>query len=296
MATPWPALPLEAWLPTKETLHRYAQIVGKIQLGLTPFVNHYWNVALRVTARGLATTMLRYEGRSFDIELDLVEHRLVIRTSDKQERSFELRPLAVADFYRDVLAALESLGIRVTIWDHPVEIRTNLIPFAEDRMHAAYDRPYVERFFRALSNAAEVIEVFRSRFIGKSSDVVFYWGTFDLNLARYSGRRAPDPPRNPHMEAEAFSHEVAEFGWWPGDVAYPAPAFYALQFPAPAGYDRALVRPAAAAWNDTSHLFLLPYEACREHETAAQALAFYQSTYEAGASLAGWDRAALERR
>jgi uncharacterized protein DUF5996 len=294
MATPWPPLPLEAWLPTKETLHRYTQIIGKIQLALTPFVNHFWNVTLRVTARGLATSTLRYQGRSFEIELDLVEHRVVVRTSDAKQRTLELRPLAVADFYHDLLSTLESLGIRVTIWDHPVEIRTDLIPFAQDRAHASYDRRHVERFFHVLSNAAEVLEEFRSRFIGKCSGVQFYWGTFDLCVARYSGRRAPDPPRHPIMEREAYSHEVSECGFWPGDVVYPAPAFYALHYPALDGYARAAVRPAAAIWNDASRLFLLPYEACREHDTAAQVLEFCQSTYEAGANLAGWDRTELE--
>ena len=295
MTTPWPSLPLEAWSPTKETLHRYTQIIGKIQLALTPFVNHFWNTTLRVTARGLATSTLRYQGRSFEIELDLVEHRVAIRTSDDLRYTLELRPLAVADFYRELMAALESLGIRVAIWDHPVEIRTDLIPFAQDRMHAAYNRPFVERFFRVLSNTAEVLEVFRSRFIGKCTGAVFFWGTFDLCTARYSGRRAPDPPEHPIMEREAYSHEVAEWGWWPGDVAYPAPAFYALQYPMPEGYARARVRPAGAVWSEASRVFLLPYEACREHDTAAQLLELCQSTYEAGANLAAWDRAALER-
>ena len=295
MATSWPALPLEAWLPTKETLHRYTQILGKIQLGLTPFVNQFWNVTLRVTARGLSTSALRYEGRSFDIELDLVQHLAIIRTSDGAQRALELRPLAVADFYRELMAALAALGIHVTIWDHPVEIRSELIPFAQDRVHAAYDRKQVENFFAVLSSASEVLEQFRSGFIGKCSGVSFYWGTFDLAVARYSGRRAPVPPEHPVIDREAFSHEVSECGFWPGDVVYPAPAFYALHYPQPPGYERQAIRPAAAAWAEAAHCFVLPYEAARQRDTEAQVLEFLQRTYEAGANLAGWDRAALER-
>ena len=282
-------------MPTKETLHRYTQILGKIQLGLTPFVNQFWNVTLRVTARGLATSALRYEGRSFDIELDLVQHLAIIRTSDGAQRALELRPLAVADFYRELMAALAALGIHVTIWDHPVEIRSELIPFAQDRVHAAYDRKQVESFFAVLSSATAVLERFRSRFIGKCSGVSFYWGTFDVAVGRYSGRRSPAPPEHPIMEREAFSHEVSEHGFWPGDVVYPAPAFYALHYPQPPGYERQAVPPAAAAWAEAAHCFILPYEACRQRDTEAQVLEFFQRTYEAGANLAGWDRAALER-
>lgn len=295
MATSWPALPLEPWLPTKETLHRYAQILGKIQLGLTPFVNQFWNVTLHVTAHGLATSALRYEGRSFDIELDLVEHAVVIRTSDGARRTLELAPRAVADFYRELLGALAGLGIDVAIWDRPVELRSELIPFHEDRVHAAYDRSQVERFFHVLSSTNEVLEQFRSRFTGKCSGVGFYWGTFDLAVARYSGRPAPQPPAHPIMEHEAFSHEVSECGFWPGDAIYPAPAFYALHYPQPAGYDRATVPPAAATWSEAAHCFLLPYAACHEQDTAHQVLDFLQRTYEVGANLAAWDRAQIER-
>jgi hypothetical protein len=295
MATSWPALPLEPWLPTKETLHRYTQILGKIQLGLTPFVNQFWNVTLHVTARGLATSALRYEGCSFDIELDLVEHCVVIRTSKGARRTLELRPLAVADFYHELLEALDALGLHVAIWDQPVELRSKPIPFDRDRVHAAYDRSQAESFFHVLSSANEVLEQFRSRFTGKCSGVGFYWGTFDLAVARYSGRRSPEPPEHPIMEHEAFSHEVSECGFWPGDVLYPAPAFYALHYPEPAGYDGARVQPAAAMWSEAAHCFLLPYEACRERDTEAQVLGFLQGTYEAGADLAAWDRPQVER-
>lgn len=293
-ATAWPSLPLEAWLPTRETLHRYTQIIGKIQLALTPMVNHFWNVALRVTARGLATSALLHDGRTFDIELDLVEHRLIARTDDGASQVRDLRPVAVAEFYREVLAMLGALGIRIAIWDHPVEIRTNPIPFSEDHVHAAYDREYVERFFRVLTHASEVLEQFRSRFIGKCSGVGFYWGTFDLSVARYSGRRAPEPPSGA-IEREAYSHEVSEAGFWPGDRNYPAPAFFALHYPAPDGYPRAAVRPPEARWQAASRSFVLPYEACRDHDPHAKILEFCQSTYEVGANLAGWNRAELER-
>ena len=295
MPSSWPSLPLEAWRSTRETLHRYTQIVGKIQLALTPVVSHFWNVTLRLTARGLATSALRYEGRSFDIELDFVEHRVIVRTSDGGSQTRELRPLAVADFYSELMGALDALGIHVRIWDHPVEIATDVIPFSQDRMHAAYDREYVERFFRVLSNASEVLEQFRARFIGKCSGVGFYWGTFDLSVARYSGRRLPQPTSPGIIERECFSHEMSEAGFWPGDAVYRAPAFYALHYPAPDGYSRAVVRPASATWQEPSHCFVLPYEQIRDHDAAATILEFCQSTYEVGANLADWNRAELER-
>jgi hypothetical protein len=294
----WPPLPLEAWLPTRETLHRYTQIIGKIQLALTPMVNHFWNVALRVTARGLATSALRHNGRTFDIELDLVEHRLIARTDDGATQTRDLRPVAVAEFYRDVLAMLAALGVRIAIWDHPVELRTQPIPFSEDRVHAAYDREHVERFFRILRHASVVLEEFRSRFIGKCSGVGFYWGTFDLSVARYSGRRAHETPAgepSSMIEREAFSHEVSEAGFWPGDPNYTAPAFYALHYPAPDGFTSATVQPAEAHWEAASRAFVLPYEACRDRDPRETILEFCQSTYEAGANLAGWNRAELER-
>jgi hypothetical protein len=294
MTTQWPALPLGSWRDTRETLHRYAQIVGKIQLALTPVVNHFWNVTLRVTARGLATCALRSHDQTFDIELDLVDHRVIIRRIDGARRELELRPLAVADFYRDLMATLSSLGIDVSIWDHPVELKTEAIPFSQDRVHAAYDRDAANRFFRVLASSQDVLEEFRSRFIGKCSGVGFYWGTFDLSVGRYCGRRAPGPLPTGIMEREGYSHEVSEVGFWPGDATYGAPAFFAMHYPAPDGYTTAKVRPPAC-WQETSRSFVLPYEAVREHDTRARILEFFQSTYEAGADLARWDRAELER-
>lgn len=295
MTASWPALPLDSWRDTRETLHRYTQIVGKIQLALTPVVNHFWNVTLRVTARGLATTALRWNEQVFDIELDLVEHLAIIRTGDGQRRELELRPLAVADFYRDLMAALSSLGLEVSIWDHPVELKTEAIPLSRDRVHASYDRDAVHRFFRVLASSHDVLDEFRSHFAGKCSGVGFYWGTFDLSVARYCGRPAPGPRPSGVIERESYSHELSEVGFWPGDAVYGAPAFFAFHAPEPDGYARSTVRPQAASWLEANHCFVLPYDAVREHDTRAQLLDFFQSTYEAGANLARWDRAALER-
>ena len=295
MPLSWPSLPLEAWRPTRETLHLYTQIIGKVQLALTPVVSHFWNVALRMTARGLATSALRYHGRTFDIELDLVDHRVTVRTSDGKQQARDLRPLAVAEFYREVMGMLDALDIHVRIWDHPVELKTEAIPFLDDRVHAAYDHASVERYFRVLSNAGEVLEQFRARFLGKCSGVGFYWGTFDLSAIRYSGRRLPAPTSGNVVERECYTHEMSEVGFWPGDAVYPAPALFALQYPQPEGYDRAAVRPGGAVWQAPSHCFVLPYETCRGDDAAARILEFCQSTYEAGANLAGWNRAELER-
>jgi hypothetical protein len=295
MSLTWPSLPYDAWSPTKETLHRYTQIVGKIQLALTPVVSHFWNVTLRPTARGLATSALRVNGRTFDIELDFTDHLVVVRTSDGRTARMPLRPLAVADFQAELFDLLDSLGIQVQIWDHPVELKSESIPFSEDHLHAAYDRDYVERFFRILSNVNELLETFRARFIGKCSGVGFYWGTFDLSVARYNGRDAPISPSGSSIEREAYSHEVSEVGFWPGDARYRAPAFYALHAPAPDGYATSIVKPDEAHWEEPSNCFVLSYQQCRERNLSAKALELFQSTYEAGANLAHWDRHALER-
>jgi hypothetical protein len=248
-----------------------------------------------VTARGLATSALRYEGSTFDIELDLIGHQVIVRTSAGQTRTLELRPRPVAELYGELFATLASLGIGVRIWDHPVELKTEMIPFSEDTLHGAYDREQVECFFRVLTNASTVLEEFRSRFIGKCSGVGFYWGTFDLSVARYNGRRVPDAPANGPIEREGYSHEVSEVGFWPGDAVYPAPGFFAMHYPAPDGYAGAILRPEEACWQEPSRCFVLPYESCRAGSTRDKILAFCQSSYEAGANLAGWNRAELER-
>jgi hypothetical protein len=293
MSTSWPPLPYDAWRDTRETLHRYSQIVGKIQLALTPLVNHFWNVILRITPRGLATPALRFGERTFAIELDLVGHRVVIETADGESRLLELRPLAVAEFYRELFAALDSLAIRPRIWDQPVELRTESIPLSQDHVHAAYDRDAVTRFFRVIASTAEALAEFRSRFLGKASEVGLYWGTFDISVARYNGRRAPEVPTG-RIEAEAFSHELSEAGFWPGDVIYPEPAFFAFHYPAPTGFVEAAVADGAR-WYEPSHCFVLPYESCRDGDVASRALGFWQAAYETGANLAGWNRRELER-
>ncbi len=295
MDTQWPALPREAWRDTCETLHRYVQIIGKVQLATTPRMCHFWNVAFNVTARGLATSALAFEDRTFDVELDFVDHTLTIRSSDGGKRVLPLRSEAVADFEAEVMGALAELGIRVAIWDRPVELFSESIPFPEDRLHHTYDPAWASRFWRVVSQSAEVLSEFRSRFIGKSSPVGFYWGTFNLCAARYSGRRAANPPSGV-IEGEAFSHEVSEVGFWPGDVRLEEPSYFALHAPTPEGYSRARVLPSAASWNARLGCFLLPYEAVRTSPSPRQALLdFFESTYAAGASLAGWDRAELER-
>ena len=295
MTPAWPPLPLSGWRDTCETLHRYAQIVGKIQLATTPPLCHWWNVALDVTSRGLATEALPFEGRTFEMEFDLVDHALTIECNDGARRTLPLRPRAVADFYKEVMATLESLGIHVRIWEQPVEISNEVIPFSQDRMHAAYDPEWAHRFWQVLSNAKDVMSEFRARFIGKASPVGFYWGTFDLAAARYSGRRAANPPSGT-IEGEAFSHEVSEVGFWPGDVRYEDAAFYAMHVPAPDGYATAKVKPSEASWHPKLGCYMLPYDVVRTAASPrAMLLDFFQSTYDAGADLAHWDRAELER-
>ena len=285
----WPLLPFHAWNDTRETLHRYFQIVGKIQLGSTARINHFWNVALNVTPRGLSTSAMPHEDRTFEIAFDLIGDELVIRTSDGGERRLPLMPRTVADFYEGVMTALHSLGIDVSIWDHPVELVSEAIPFHTDRTHRAYDREYVLRFFRLLERIVPVMDEFRSRFIGKASPVGFYWGTFDLAVARYSGRRAPNPPTNP-IEREAYSHEMSEVGFWPGDDRFREPAFYALHAPSPEAYATGRVTPKGAFWRDDLHCFVLPYAAVRKAASPRDAiLQFFESTYHLGASLARWD-------
>jgi hypothetical protein len=289
----WPELELASWRDTCETLHRYTQIVGKIQLATTPRLCHWWNVALAVTPRGLSTAALHQGGRTFEMEFDLVEHALITRTGDGQHRKLPLRPQSVADFYAEVMATLESLGIHVEIWEQPVELASDAIPFSKDRMHASYEPEWANRFWRVLSLTAAVMEQFRSRFIGKASPVGFYWGTFDLAAARYCGRRMPEPPKGA-IEGEAFSHEVSEAGFWPGDARYEQAAFFGMHVPAPDGFAKTKI--PNASWHDKMGCFLLPYDAVRTASSPEQTLLdFFQSTYEAGANLAKWDRRELER-
>ncbi|RYU82446.1 DUF5996 family protein [Hymenobacter persicinus] len=290
----WPALPLAEWQDTRSTLHLWTQMVGKIRLACVPLVNHWWNVPLYVTARGLTTTAMPYEARSFQIDFDFIDHQLLIQCSDGARRTLKLEPRSVADFYQELLHQLAELGLYVKIWKVPVEI-DDPIPFDQDHEHASYDPEYAHRFWRALSQAGRVLEVFRGRFLGKCSPVHFFWGSFDLAVTRFSGRRAPARDGADRITREAYSHEVISHGFWPG-VGDQDAAFYAYAAPSPQGLAGFHVHPKEAYFNDALGEFLLPYEAVR---TAAnpdhKLLSFLQSTYEAGAMLARWDRTALER-
>jgi hypothetical protein len=296
MATPeFPALPLAEWQDTYATLHMWSQIVGKIRLTLTPLVNHWWNSPLYVTARGLTTSPIPYRERSFSLDFDFIDHGFEVRVSDGARRRLALGPRAVADFYADVLGVLDSLGIAVELYATPVEI-PNPIPFPEDRVHASYVAEHAHRFWRILRWVDGVMKEFRGRFIGKCSPVHFFWGSFDHAVTRFSGRRAPERPGADPVTREAYSHEVISHGFWPGGGDVKAPAFYSYTAPVPPGLEREAIRPAAAAWSPALGEFLLSWDDVRTAPTPRAALLdFFQSTYEAGARLAGWDRAALER-
>jgi hypothetical protein len=290
----WPPLPYEEWKDTYETLHMWSQIVGKVALSQAPPLNHCWGSALRLTSRGFATSALPHGSRRFTMTFDLIEHRLVIDVSDGETRIVPLTPRTVADFYRDVMAALGELGLQVTIWSMPVEIDW-AIRFEEDTVHHAYDPVWANRVWRILLRVERVFAESRSAFLGKTSPANFFWGSFDLALTRFSGR--PAPPRDgPAFMREAYSHEVISHGFWPGNRAVPEPVFYAYAVPEPAGFKSARVQPDAAFYHTQIGEFLLPYEAVRQSSSPDDTLrAFVESTYAAGATLAGWDRAALER-
>jgi hypothetical protein len=292
----WPSLPLEEWEDTRATLHMWTQVVGKIRLAQTPLVNHWWNVPLYVTARGLTTSSMPYEDRSFQIIFDFISHRLLIECSDGSTNSIALVPLAVADFYAEVMRALSQLDIKVKIWTMPVEI-PNPIRFEDDHEHAAYDAEYANRFWRILLQADKIFMDFRSRFTGKVSPVHFFWGSFDLAVTRFSGRPAPERPGADPITREAYSHEAISHGFWPGGGTVTGPAFYSYTAPEPPGLKEAVIRPASAFYSQEMSEFLFMYEDVRAAPSPADALMeFLQSTYEAGADLAKWERAALERR
>ena len=295
MSNSWPSLPLEEWKDTCATLHMWTQIVGKIRLAQTPLVNHWWNVPLYVSARGLTTTAMPYQERFFEMEFDFIDHNLVTRCSDGTTAVVPLKPKSVATFYRETIAALGELGIEVHIWKMPVEI-PDPIPFDEDEQHASYDREYVERCWHVLRASERVMQEFRSRFIGKSSPVHFFWGSFDLAVTRFSGRPAPARPEADVITREAYSHEVISHGWWPGQGPLGKPAFYSYTAPAPDGLSEATARPEHAFYSKDLGEFLLMYDDVRTAaDPDAALMEFMQSTYEAGADLAKWDRAALER-
>jgi len=293
----WPSISLRDWLDTHDTLHMWTQIVGKIRLELSPMMNQWWQVPLYVTSRGLTTSPIPYEDRTFQIDFDFIDHELRISIEDGDSHSVKLRPRSVADFYEATMEALRSLGITVRIWTTPVEIPER-IPFEQDTKHASYDPEHAQRFWKALVQADRVMNMFRSRFVGKASPVHFYWGSFDLATSRFSGRQAPEHPGFPdvarYVMVEAYSQEVSSCGFWPGG-GLGEPAFYSYIYPEPEGYRDWKVVPEGAYYNRDFGEFILPYEAVRSSSTPDETLLkFFQSTYEAGATLSGWDRKALE--
>jgi hypothetical protein len=295
MSNNWPELPLEEWKDTCATLHMWTQIVGKVRLAQTPLVNHWWNVPLYVSARGMTTTAMPYGEIFFEMEFDFIDHALVITCSHGKEARVTLEPKSVATFYRETMDALRDVGVEVHIWKMPVEI-PDPIAFDEDEQHASYDRDYVNRFWQVLRSSERVMQEFRSRFIGKSSPVHFFWGSFDLAVTRFSGRPAPPKPDADVITREAYSHEVISHGWWPGQGPLGNAAFYSYTAPAPEGLADAKVQPEQAYYNAETGLFLLLYEDVRNAPNGDETLMnFLQSTYEAGANLAKWDRPALER-
>ena len=294
----WPAIRLADWKDTYATLHMWTQIVGKIRLELTPRLNHWWNVPLYVSSRGLDTSIIPYGNRSFEMEFDFVDHQLVIRTTDPRTASVALAPRSVADFYKEVMAALRSLDIEVHIWKMPVEV-ADPIPFDQDKVHASYDGESVQRLWRILLSVDEVFKIFRSPFVGKSSPVHFFWGSFDLAITRFSGRRAPErndaDPVLRNIMREAYSHEVISAGWWPGSGEISEAAFYCYAAPTPGRFAEQKVAPADAFYHTGLGEYVLMYDQVRRAKSPTAALLqFLQSTYEAGATTGKWDRAALE--
>jgi hypothetical protein len=291
----WPALAFSDWEATCDTLHMWTQIVGKTRLALTPMENHWWNVTLYVTPRGLTTSTIPFRHESFDVEFDFIAHQLAIRTSQGKERKIALMPRSVADFYKEYMASLHSLGIEVTIHRKPDEF-DDPTPFDEDQHHASYDVKYVESFRRILMNSDRIFKAFRARFIGKCSPVHFFWGSFDLAVSRFSGRRAPQRAGADAMTQEGYSHEVSSCGFWPGDRRFKNAAFYAYIAPSPAGLDKESIQPKAAYFDTQLGEFIFKYDDLRADSAPEQSLLeFCQSTYEAGATLAHWDREELER-
>jgi hypothetical protein len=292
--SPWPELHLDAWKPTCQTLHLWTQIVGKVRLALSPRLNHWWEVPLYVNSRGLTTSPIPYDGGIFEVQFDFIQHKLFIETSRNSERVIGLAPKTVAAFYREFMDSLRSLGIDVKIWRMPVEI-PNPIPFDEDTQHAAYDPDSVHRFWRILLACDSIFKEFRARFIGKSSPVHFFWGSFDLAVTRFSGRRAPERPGADPITREAYSHEVISAGFWPGSGDIKDAAFYVYAAPEPAGFAQAPV-PRPAFYHPDLHEFLLMYDDVRASPSPkAMLLDFMQSTYESGANLGKWNRSELEK-
>jgi Family of unknown function (DUF5996) len=290
----WPALEYPQWQDTCETLHMMTQIVGKTRLAFAPHQNQFWESAMYVTARGLTTSAVPYGHGIFDIEFDLIAHELRIRTSKGDERSIALRPHPVAEFYSEYKNALQEIHIAPKLWEMPVEV-TDPIPFAQDTTHRQYDREAVDRFFQVLVNLDTLFKQYRAEFQGKSSPVHFFFGSFDLAVTRFNGRRAPERPGADLVTKEAYSHEEISCGFWPGSPSFPRAAFYAYAAPEPSGLKEQGVKPAAAHYDTTLNEFILFYDDVRASATPEQdILDFFRSAYASAAELAGWDRAALD--
>jgi len=286
----WPPLPLAEWRATRDTLHLWMQIVGKLRLATTPLINHWWNTTVFLTARGITTTPMPYGDGAFEINFDFVDHRLLLDTSWGNQRTLKLHPETCADFYEDLMKLLAGAGIDVTIWPVSVELPEQ-IKLDRDRAHHSYDAGYVTRWWRAMLSASIVMQEFRGRFIGKSSPVHFFWGSFDLAVTRFSGRRAPQRPGADAITREAYSHEVYSCGFWPGGGAVDDAAFYAYAAPPPEGFDLAL-----PGYNRDLGEYVLMYDEVRSDASPRDKLMeFFQSTYEAAATRGRWDRAELER-
>jgi hypothetical protein len=295
----WPALPFTTWRETYETLHMWMQIVGKVRLALTPKINHWWNVPLYLKARGLGTGAMPYGARDIEITFDFVEHDLRIESSDGRRRAIPLIPRTVAEFYRELMAALAAIDVDVHIWTQPVEV-SDPIRFENDQKHRTYEPEWANRCWRILLASERVMQEFRSRFIGKCSPVHFFWGSFDLAVTRFSGRRAPVKPGADAITREAYSHEVISHGFWPGGSWFGTvvenPVYYAYALPEPPGLRDQQIMPAAARYDPKLSEFVLNYEDVRSSpKPAEQLMQFLQSTYDAAANLAEWDRANLER-
>ncbi len=297
----WPELPYEAWQPTAETLHLWTQVVGKVRLKLSPWVNHSWHVTLYLTARGLTTSPIPHGLQTFEIVFDFLDHELRIVTSGGAARSLKLQPQSVAEFYGRVMEALRELGLAVTIDTMPNEL-AEPTRFELDETHRSYDPDAANRFWRVLVQSDRVFQEFRARFCGKCSPVHFFWGSFDLAVTRFSGRSAPPHPGGvPHLPdvvaREAYAREVSSLGFWPGNAAMPTPIYYSYAYPEPAGFADAKVEPVAASYSTQLHEFTLPYEAVRSADSPDEVLlSFAQGTYDAASILAGWDREMFEER
>jgi hypothetical protein len=295
-AAQWPELAWSDWADTADTLHMWTQIVGKTRLALTPLQNHWWNVPLYVTARGLGTSAMDYEDDVLDIEFDFVAHELHLRMSSGANQTMKLKPRSVADFYQEYLGCLKELGVAVKIDPMPCEL-AKPIRFDLDTEHASYDPEYAHRFWQVLTHAEKVFRAWGTGFLGKVSPVHFFWGSFDLAVTRFSGRPAPPRPGADSIQREAYSHEVISAGFWPGNGGYGAAAFYCYAAPVPDGLADAKIRPDGAGWDKALGEFVFKYDVVRALASPEKAVMdFLESSYSAAADVARWDRAALERR